>query len=369
MNDMGDPVDPPLMDRVHQLWAESAAWLFNHSTRIILAGILGAIIVSLLMMAKWAGGRICRTDPLRNHWRSVIGKALATTRLWFMLAVAAQVVARYAHAPADLATTVNFLFVIASTLQAAIFGRALILGMIEYRAVGHESLGSALNIIRLLVTIALFSIAIVLILSNLGVNVTGLVAGLGIGGIAIGLAAQGIFKDLFAALSILFDRPFRVTDVIKFGDVTGRVEAIGLKTTRIRSLDGEEVIMSNDKLLDQQIRNFHGIESRRIVLTVPLHYMNEPARLAALPDTLGAVIGTIADSRFVHALLTSCDANAVMLEIILYSTAGDADVRDRVRHDAIAATLTHLAQAGIIVSYQASAPQPLHASQANVVER
>src|SRR3546814_7967353 len=110
--------------------------------------------------------------------------------------------------------------------------------------------GSAIGIIRLLVTIALFAIAIILILDNLGVNVTGLIAGLGIGGIAIGLAAQGIFSDLFAALSIIFDRPFRRGDEITFDQTNGTVEPIGLKTTRIRPLGGEEVVKSNANLLN-----------------------------------------------------------------------------------------------------------------------
>ena len=90
-------------------------------------------------------------------------------------------------------------------------------------------------IIRVLVSVALFAIAGILILDNLGVNVTALVAGLGIGGIAIGLAAQGIFSDLFAALSILFDKPFKKGDTIRYDQSTGTVERIGLKTTRLRS--------------------------------------------------------------------------------------------------------------------------------------
>ena len=113
-------------------------------------------------------------------------------------------------------------------------------------------------IIRLLVSVALFAIAIIVILDNLGVNVTALVAGLGIGGIAIGLAAQGIFSDLFAALSILFDKPFRRGDSIQFDETAGTVERIGLKTTRLRSLTGEQVVMANTKLLEREIHNFAG---------------------------------------------------------------------------------------------------------------
>ena len=120
-------------------------------------------------------------------------------------------------------------FVIAASLQAAIWARELILGYVAHRTGDQEqsTLASAIGIIRLLVTVTLFAIAIILILDNLGVNVTGLVAGLGIGGIAIGLAAQGIFGDLFAALSIIFDKPFRRGDTITFGtphDRNGRAD-------------------------------------------------------------------------------------------------------------------------------------------------
>lgn len=354
MNNSDDPFDPREVADLVQLWHDSLHWLFTHSLQILIASAFGAAIVALLAGAKWLGTHMWRADPDRNHWSWVIGKALARTRLWFMVAVAAHVVASYGHAPLDLAHTIQFLFVIAATLQTVIWIRALILGFVEHRAAGNASLGSGLHIIRLLVSIALFAVATISILSNLGVNVTGLIAGLGIGGIAIGLAAQGIFKDLFAALSILFDRPFVVNDLIKFGDVLGRVEAIGLKTTRVRSLDGEEVIMSNDKLLDQQIRNFHGIESWRIVLHLPLHYANAAEKLAALPNDLAAKIGEIADCRFDHALLTSFDANAVMLELMLHSTKGDADVRDRVRHQAMIATLSCITSEGLRISYRAT---------------
>src|SRR5690606_18373644 len=99
-----------------------------------------------------------------------------------------------------------------------------------------DTLSNAMALIRVLVTVALFAIATVVVLDNLGVNVTGLVAGLGIGGIAIGLAAQGIFSDLFAALSIIFDKPFRRGEIITYDQTTATVERIGLKSTRLRAV-------------------------------------------------------------------------------------------------------------------------------------
>src|SRR3546814_3685175 len=180
------------------------------------------------MGVKALGIRLCRSDADHTHWRTTIGRAFARTRLWFMVAVAAELVAGYAQAPGAVASTIRFGFVVASALQAAIWAREIILGIVEHRAGGdadNGTIGSAIGIIRLLVTLALFAIAIILILDNLGVNVPGLVAGLGIGGIAIGLAAQGIFSDLFAALSIIFDRPFRRSDAIPFDQPTGPVRS------------------------------------------------------------------------------------------------------------------------------------------------
>src|SRR5690606_9331072 len=140
-------------------------------------------------------------------------------------------VAGYASPPAIILATIQFVFTIAVVFQVAVWVREIVIGLIQRRAAeGHnETLNNAMGIIRLLISVALFAIAAIVILDNMGVNVTGLVAGLGIGGIAIGLAAQGIFSDLFASLSIIFDRPFRVGQAIKYDNSAGTVERIGLK--------------------------------------------------------------------------------------------------------------------------------------------
>ncbi len=208
-------------------------------------------------------------EPEGLGWRTVIGRILAKTSLAFMVIAAADVVATYADLPRRAAHLVDIGFTIAFALQGAIWGRELILGLIGRRVAeekGSGSLGNAMAIIRVFVSVALFAIAGILILDNLGVNVTALVAGLGIGGIAIGLAAQGIFSDLFAALSILFDKPFKKGDTIRYDQSTGTVERIGLKTTRLRSVTGEQLIMANTKLLEREIHNLAQAKARRITL-------------------------------------------------------------------------------------------------------
>ncbi len=129
-----------------------------------------------------------------------------------------------------------------------------------------------------------------LILQNLGVNVTSLIAGLGIGGIAIAFALQKILGDLFASFAIYLDKPFIVGDIIQVGNYIGEVEYIGIKTTRIKSLVGEEVIIGNADLLDSRIQNFKRLEKRRAVFSVGVTYETTQEKLEQIPEIIKAVI-------------------------------------------------------------------------------
>jgi small-conductance mechanosensitive channel len=304
----------PLDIQAGQLWGETLAWLTSHSLQIILGVAAGAVIVLLLLGIRWAGVRICGTDPDHVHWRTVLGRVLAGTRIWFMIALAARLVGGYAGAPPSVANTIEVFFVVASTLQVALWARELILGVIEHRAGGLEEssgLGSAVGIIRLLVTIAIFAIALVVVLDNLGVNVTGLIAGLGIGGIAIGLAAQGIFADLFAALAILFDRPFRRGDSIRWDTTSGTVEQIGLKSTRVRAITGEEVVISNKNLLDKELHNMARLNRRRIVQTLGLVYETPAETCARVPEICKEVVESCDKCSFVRCGLSNYGASSL----------------------------------------------------------
>ena len=275
------------------VWHEVTSWLSDHSLQILLGVAAGAVIFLVLYGLKWLGVRICGTDPTQTHWRTIIGRVLARTRIWFMAAAAARLVVGYSQAPQLLHTTVAVIFTVCATLQFALWLREIVLGVIEHRAGGLEessSLGSAMGIIRLLVTIAIFAVAMIVVLDNLGANVTGLVAGLGIGGIAIGLAAQGIFADLFAALSIIFDKPFRRGDSIRWDTTSGTVEQIGLKTTRVRSLTGEEVIISNTNLLGKELHNMARLNRRRLIQPFGVTYQTSPETCARIPDIVKEAI-------------------------------------------------------------------------------
>ena len=149
-------------------------------------------------------------------------------------------------------------------------------------------------------------------------DVTALVAGLGIGGVAVALAAQNILGDLFASVSIALDKPFVIGDFVTVGEFMGTVEYIGLKTTRVRSLSGEQVVFSNTDLLDSRIRNFGRLYQRRVVLTLGVTYQTPREELARIPDTIReAIVSQGGDRvRFDRAHLASYDDSAITFEAV-----------------------------------------------------
>jgi len=301
-----------------QLWNDSLRWLDNHSLQIVIAAAAATGIFFLLVGLRKLGMKLCDKED-HTGWRTVIGRAVSRTGTFFMVMVSAKLVSGYAQTPGLLAQTITFLFTVSAVFQAAIWAREIVLGVIEHRAGTDvhraEALGSAMGIIRLLVTVVLFAVAIIVVLDNLGVNVTGLVAGLGIGGIAIGLAAQGIFSDLFAALSILFDKPFRRGDAIKWDTTSGTVEQIGLKTTRVRAITGEEVVISNANLLNKELHNMARLNRRRHVLTLGVVYQTPPEVCAAIPGMIEEIVEAHPKCKLVRCGMTTFGASSLDYEV------------------------------------------------------
>ena len=345
-----------LAERSAQRWQEVADWVSANSLDLVLAGLAALLVGLVLIGLRRFGHRLIRDRDQTISWRTVFGRVLARTSLFFIAVAAIKLVSAQAAAPSFLQRTIDILFIVGAALQAAIWGRELVLGYIQQRIGEDEERGrlsSAIGIVRLLVTVTLFAIAIIVILDNLGVNVTGLVAGLGIGGIAIGLAAQGIFSDLFAALSIIFDRPFRRGDMITFGSppTTGTVEQIGLKTTRVRSLNGEEVVISNAKLLEQQLQNWAQLERRRAILTFGLVYQTPADRLAAIPAELEAIVERQDGASFDRATMTQFGPSSIDFELLFHIHGEDLGDFARIRQEVMLAMLRRFAELDIQFAY------------------
>ena len=303
-------------------------WFVANRAVLPLGFAIAAVIVAVMLAMRWIGSRLALGDPHCTHWRGVIGRVLEKTSIFFMIAAALDIVASYAAVPARLERLIDIFFIVAFALQGAIWARELVLGVITRKAgedPSETAIGNAVAVIRVLVSVTLFALAIIVILDNVGVNVTALVAGLGIGGIAIGLAAQGIFSDLFAALSILFDKPFKRGDVIQFDKTTGTVERIGLKTTRLLSVNGEQVVMANTKLLEQEIRNYAGGRSRRSQLPFGLIYQTSPDELEKVTSLAKAAVESRKGCTFVRCAILGFGASSINFELLFDSRTTDAN--------------------------------------------
>jgi small-conductance mechanosensitive channel len=277
----------PLAD-LQRYWDMSVAWVNSHWLQIGIAIGVGLAIYFLLSMVRRFALKYAQSAEGDLSLTHIAGRVIHKTKSSVLAIIAIRMVASYAQPPSVIMQVIQFVFTVAVVLQVAIWAREIVLGLIQRRAAegNNETLSNAMGIIRLLISIALFAIAAIVILDNMGVNVTGLIAGLGIGGIAIGLAAQGIFSDLFASLSIIFDRPFRVGETIKYDTSTATVERIGLKSTRLRSLNGELLVISNTNLLSKEITNFAHLHRRRITFQIGVIYQTTPEMLRDLPALL-----------------------------------------------------------------------------------
>jgi len=305
-----------------------SAWFDANRDGLMIGVAVGAALVLFMLILRAFGERSLERDPEGLGWRSVVGRVLAKTSLAFMVLAAADVVATYADLPHKLARLLDIAFLIAFALQGAVWIRELILGVIGRKVAeenGSGRLGNAMAIIRVLVSVALFAIAGILILDNLGVNVTALVAGLGIGGIAIGLAAQGIFSDLFAALSILFDKPFKRGDTIRYDTSTGTVERIGLKTTRLRSIAGEQLIMANTKLLEREIHNLTEARARRVTIYLAVGGEISAAAIDAVGEAADAAVSGQKGCKLVRCALSGAGGGGLAFDLVYDDSTRDSD--------------------------------------------
>lgn len=173
-----------------------------------------------------------------------------------------------------------------------------------------------LVILGMILRVLVWSMMLLSILANVGVDITALVASLGVGGIAIALAVQTVLSDVFASLSIGFDKPFEIGDFVVFNDVAGTIEHIGLKTTRIRSLSGEQIVCANAQLLQQTIHNYKRMQTRRIVFTFGVATATPPEKLRLIGDMVKKIITDVGETQFDRAHLLAFGQDRLTYEVV-----------------------------------------------------
>lgn len=181
----------------------------------------------------------------------------------------------------------------------------------------------SLGIISFVVNVAIWAMVLLLTLDNLGIDITALIAGLGIGGIAVALAVQNVLGDLFASLSITLDRPFVVGDFLIVGDFLGSVEYIGIKSTRLRSLSGEQIIISNSDLLGSRVRNYGRMNERRVLFATRIPYETPLEQLEQIPGLIRQIIEAQGNTRFDRSHLATHAPGSIDYETVYYVLSAD----------------------------------------------
>lgn len=217
----------------------------------------------------------------------------------------------------------NAILIIWLTYQVVIAIQILINYIVKKKFPGDKKDRAMPELIGKILKGTLWTIGILLILSNLGVNISSLIAGLGIGGVAVALAAQNILSDLFSSFSIYFDKPFEIGDFIIVGTMMGTVEKIGIKTTRIRALQGEEIIFSNQQLTTSQIQNFGKMKERRVIFRLGVVYQTPTEKLKKIPHLIQEIIQAIKLTRFDRTHFVKFDNSALTFEVVYYLQTPD----------------------------------------------
>jgi small-conductance mechanosensitive channel len=306
--------------------------------KIILGNSLGAWAVSLGVLVlcfsmleiikKVIAKRLQQfAEKTETQVDDMLADIIGNTRVFFLFALSVYMASLMLTIPPKAMSVLKTLAVLAFLAQAAIWGtKCITLWITGYTRRNIDVDASSVTTIRLIGFISrlvLWSLVFLLALDNMGVDITALVAGMGIGGIAVALAAQNILGDLFASLAIVLDKPFVIGDFIIVGDLMGSVEYIGLKTTRVRSLSGEQLVFSNKDLLGSRIRNYKRMVERRVVFSVGVVYDTPAEKLAAIPKMIKDIIVSQDKTRFDRAHFESFGAYSLNFEAVYFVLSGD----------------------------------------------
>lgn len=298
---------------------------------IIAAGVVAGGTALARLLQRWLAPRLAARAARSGSLPAVtLANLVEHTHLLFLLALATTAGALFLDLPRRSGRYLELLVPLALVLQTAAWGHRGIGLWIERQfqaQPGHLATGATrAAVLGFILRLVLWSLLLLLALDVLGFNITTLVASLGIGGIAVALAVQNILGDLFASLSITMDEPFVIGDFIQVDQCLGVVQFIGLKTTRIRSLSGEQIVIANGDLLKSRIRNYKKMLERRVVFGFAVAYRTPPEQVAAIPARVRALVEAQARTRFDRAHFFEFADAGLRFEVVYYVLDADYNI-------------------------------------------
>jgi small-conductance mechanosensitive channel len=340
-------------------------WLQFLDYRVLDNTVLAWLTSAALLLIVWAGLAMARSvvrKRLRNYAQAHAAPALqiaqevvAHTAGWFLLLVAVLVGSR-ALAPALWTQAyIPRIATVGLVLQLGLWGTAALttfLALRRRRQLAEDpSAVAAMDLVGFLLRLVVWAAVLLVLLDNLGVNITTLIAGLGVGGIAVALAAQNILGDLFASLSIVLDKPFLVGDFIAVGEYLGSVEHVGLKTTRLRSLSGEQLVFSNADLLSSRVRNYGRMFERRVVFSIGVTYQTPADKVRIIPAMIREIVGSQDHVRFDRAHFQAFGDSALQFEVVYYVLSAAYNMHMDIQQNINLTLLERFAEQGIEFAY------------------
>lgn len=331
--------------------ADQRAWLIG-------IGVIGVVIgVTLLLslMKRLVRGSLQefaqKTDtPLDDMFIALVDK----TSLFFVLFLTLWITPNAVRLPPNVRGFMRVTAVVALLIQLGIWANTIISLLVErflkQRGSSHATAATAATALAFGARLLIGAIILLIGLNNLGVDVTAMVAGLGLGGLVVALALQNLLRDLLGALAIVMGRPFLVGDVIETDTITGTVEFVGMRSTQIRSASGEEVTVPNNRLLETPLKNLSRRREHRVVIELRLSYDTPTEMIAALPDGLKAIVLGAGPTRFDNVSVKRLGPLGVEMDVIFFVMTTDGAELVRVRNAIYLAVLGMLKTRGIEIA-------------------
>jgi small-conductance mechanosensitive channel len=307
---------------------------FEAVQRLLLSNALGDwLIAGIVAVATWSGLWILRRLIVSRYEKyspaqprtpiRLIAYLAGNTKQFFFFAIALSAAQDSLTLPDRIQRIVAHFVLLLVLLQVGLWAGRAVRFYLESKQLergADQVFAGSLDVIHFVARLVVWSLLFLVALDNLGVNITALLAGLGVGGVAVALALQNVLGDLFASLSIALDKPFVVGDSLVIDAFIGKVEHIGIKTTRLRSESGEQIILSNADILKSRVRNFGRVGELRALATIRVAYATPIEKLKSIPRLLESIVREQANARFERCHLKTLGDSALHFELSYYVT-------------------------------------------------
>jgi len=339
------------MDIMQQVYLGNSiqSWL---TALIILLAVFAVLMIAKSLVIRKLSKLAKLTD---NKLDDLLVDVLKKTKIIILVIASAYAASHSIHIKPSvvglLEKGVIFILILQVGLWASACISFYIREAVQKRTSEDASSTTTITFLGFVARFVLWIIVLLLILDNLGVNITGLVAGLGIGGVAVALAVQNILGDLLASLSIVLDKPFVIGDFIVVDSYYGTIEHIGLKTTRIRSLSGEQLVFSNNDLLKSRVRNYKRMAERRVVFSFGVIYQTSLEQLKAIKEIVSDIIKKEELARLDRVHFKEYGDSSLNFEVVYYVTNPDYNIYMNVQESINLEIFRRFQQEGIEFAY------------------